>query len=282
MRNNIYLFIFTLILNSSLLMGKTLVTVNGHAIDDSIIPKGYEQLNDTQRANLMEHLIKEELIHAELLKSNLVKNAKFKRVFEKQRQLAEKEYKRVSGRELTEAQIRNIKGSIALMLYEQQQFKRAVVTNREVKEFYNENRDKFRFPDSIEIANIIVKSRREAKIIIKKLKRASNLEKEFIKIAREHKQNGYMGWFGKGMAPNNLFNAAYRVKSKTLLSKPIKTKYGYHILYLLNKKRAGKLSFNEIKERIRDMLKKKKVFEALENRINEFYANSEIVYSQCG
>ncbi len=270
--------IFVIILISSLLFSKTLVTVNGHKIDDSIIPRGYEKLDDTTRANLMEHLIKEELIQAELLKSPLVNNTEFKRAFEKQKRIAQKEYKRVSGKNLTKAQIRNIKGSIALMLYQQKEFQKARVTNQEVKDFYYNNQEKFQYPNSIEIANIIVKTKQEARNIIAKLKRAHNLDKEFIKIAREHRQNGYMGWFGEGMAPANLFNIAYRAKPKTLITKPIKTKYGYHIVYLLNKKHAGKISYKDAKEKIKFMLKRKKVLEALQNKIDNLYANAEIVY----
>jgi parvulin-like peptidyl-prolyl isomerase len=276
MRKNI--FIFILILSSSLLMGKTLVTVNGHNIDDSIIPKGYEKLDDERKANLMEHLIKEELIHAELLKSPLVRDAKFQEAFNKQRILAEKEYKRVSGKNLTKAQIRNIKGSIALMLYQQKEFQKTRVSDIEVKDFFDNNRDKFQYPNSIEIANIIVKTQQEAKNIIRKLKQVSDLDKEFVKIAREHKQNGYMGWFGEGMTPDNLFKAGYRAKPKTLIDTPIKTKYGYHVLYLLNKKSAGKISYNKAKENIRNMLKKRRVIEKLQDKINNLYATSEIIY----
>ncbi len=43
------LFIISLIL-SGFIFAKTLVTVNGHKIDDSIIPKGYDKLNDEQMA----------------------------------------------------------------------------------------------------------------------------------------------------------------------------------------------------------------------------------------
>ncbi len=275
MRKGIFIL---LLLSSSLLFSKTLVTVNGHKIDDSIIPKGYEKLDDTTRANLMEHLIKEELIQAELLKSPLVNNAEFRRAFEKQKKIAQKEYKRVSGKNLTKAQIRNIKGSIALMLYQQKEFQKTKVTNQEVKDFYNNNQDKFQYPNSIEIANIIVKTKQEARNIISQLKHAQNLDKEFIKLAREHRQNGYMGWFGEGMAPDNLFNIAYRAKPKTLITKPIKTKYGYHVVYLLNKKHAGKISYKDAKEKIRFMLKRKKVIEALQNKIDNLYANAEIVY----
>ncbi len=52
--------------------------------------------------------------------------------------------------------------------------------------------------------------------------------------------------FAEGMAPKNLFDTAYRVKPKRLITKPIRTKYGYHVIYLLNKRTlAGELTFQE-------------------------------------
>ncbi len=87
-----------------------------------------------------------------------------------------------------------------------------------------------------------------------------------------------MGWFGRDMMPKNLFDAAYRAKPKTVLSQPIKTKYGYHVVYVLNKKKAGKISFQEAKDKIKDMLKRKKVIEDLNNKVNTLYGNAEIVY----
>jgi len=278
MQKRLFLLMFTFIFSSSLLIGKTLVTVNGHKVDDSIIPKGYEKLDDARRANLMERLIKEELIHQELLKSDIVKDSRFIKAFDEQKKIAQKEYKKATGKKLTKAQIRNIKGSIALMLYQQKQLMNTTISDQEAKDFFNNNREKFNFPNSIEIANIIVKTKQEAKNIIKKLKKAPNLDKEFLKIAKEHKQNGYMGWFGEGMAPQNLFDAGYKAKPKTLLKNPIKTKYGYHVVYLLNKKKAGKISFQKAKKNIKMILKRKKVIQALGDKVNTLYGNAEIIY----
>jgi foldase protein PrsA len=278
MQKKIFTLIVTLVLSTTLLIGKTLVTVNGNKIDDSIIPKGYEKLDDTKRAELMEHLIKEELIHSYLLKSDIVNNSQFKQAFEEQKRLAGEQYKKASGKDLTKEQIRNIKGSIALMAYQQKQFKAVNINNNEVKNFYDNNREKFNFPNSIEIANIITKTHQEAKSIIGRLQGVANFNEEFIKIAKEYKQNGYMGWFGEGQAPDNLFNIAYKAKPKTLLKNPIETKHGYHVVYLLNKKSAGKISFEESKENIRQMLKKKKVMQSLKDKIDTLYGNAEIIY----
>ncbi|SFV60192.1 Foldase protein PrsA precursor [hydrothermal vent metagenome] len=278
MQKKVITLIATILMSTTLLMGKTLVTVNGNKIDDSIIPKGYEKLDDTKTAELMEHLIKEELIHAYLLKSDIVNDPKFKEAFAKQKELAQEQYKKASGKNLTKEQIRNIKGSIALMAYQQKQFQATTIKDSEVKDFYNNNEEKFNFPNSIEIANIITKTHKEAVAIINRLKKAKNLNEEFIKIAKEYKQNGYMGWFGEGQAPENLFNSAYKAKPKTLLKTPIETKHGYHVVYLLNKKAAGKISFEESKENIKQMLKKKKIIESLKDKIDTLYGNAEIVY----
>ncbi len=143
--------------------------------------------------------------------------------------------------------------------------------------FYYENQDKFNFPNSIEIANIVVPTDKRQKILLQDSK-LPNIDEDFIKIAREHKQNGYMGWFGEGMAPDNLFHTAFKENPKTLITKPIQTKYGYHVVYLLNKKKAGKLSFQEAKDSIKALIKRKKVLEKLEDKINSLYSNAEIVY----
>jgi parvulin-like peptidyl-prolyl isomerase len=87
-----------------------------------------------------------------------------------------------------------------------------------------------------------------------------------------------MGWFGEGQAPQNLFNKAYRAEPKTLLQEPIETKHGHHVVYLLNKKSAGKISFDESKQNIEQMLKRKKVMEALKDKIDTLYGNAEIIY----
>jgi parvulin-like peptidyl-prolyl isomerase len=263
---------------SGLLFAKTLVTVNGYKIDDSIIPKGYSRLSDEQMANLMEKLIKEELMHQYLLKSDIVQTQEFQKIFQEQKRLAQQEYQKVTGKSLTKPQIRNIKGTVALMLYQKRLLDNTHVSDSEAKSFYYENQDKFNFPNSIEIANIVVPTEQEAKNIIARLKNSQNIDEDFIKIAREHKQNGYMGWFGEGMAPDNLFHTAYKENPKTLITKPIHTKYGYHVVYLLNKKKAGKLSFQEAKDSIKALIKRKKVLEKLEDKINSLYSNAEIVY----
>ena len=278
MYKTIVMIIFSLALSSSLLLGKTLVTVNGHDVSDTLIPPGYEKLDDTQRSNLMEQLIKEELLHAKLLKSSIVNDSQFKKVFNEQKRVTQEQYKQKTGKTLNKDQLRAIKGSIAVALYQQKELRKTKIPDSEVKAFYNQNPQSFNYPNSIEIANIIVQTKSEADKIHKKLKQSTNLDKDFIQEANAHKQNGYMGWFGKGSAPENLFNKAYKYKVKTLLNSPVKTKHGYNIVYLLNKKHAGTIKYSEAKKHIKQMLKQKRVMENLRAEVEALYGSAEIIY----
>jgi foldase protein PrsA len=278
MQKKIISLIALLTLSSSLLFGQTLVTVNGHDITTDVVPPGYEQLNDNQRANLMEQLIKEEVLYADLLKSSLVNTPEFKKAFKEQKKLAQEAYKQKTGKNLNKEQIRNIKGAIAVALYQQKEFQKTKISNRQIKDFYNNNAEVFNFPDSIEIADIIVPTKAEADKLLKSLRNAPNLDEAFIKAANAHKQNGYMGWFGKGDAPDNLFNKAYKYKVKRLLNAPVKTKHGYNVVYLLNKKPAGTLSFEKAKPKIKQILKKQEVIKKLQNKVDNLYGQAEIIY----
>ncbi len=263
-----------LTLTTFLLSAQTLVTVNGHKITDALLAEGYKNLDETQKNNLVEQLIKEELIYAELLKTSIVNNSQFQEAFTEQKNMVEQKY----GKSLNAEQLRSIKGAIAVSIYQQKAFQEATVSISENKNFYQNNIDKFTFPNSIEIANIIVQDEGIAKEILKSLKASGNLDEDFIKAAKAQKQNGYMGWFGRVAMPTNLFDRMYKYKIKSLITSPEKTKHGYNVVYLLNKKQAGQLTFKEAKPKIEQMLKQKKVMEELRAKVDSLYGNSEIVY----
>jgi len=266
--------LMVLLLSTLLLSAKTLVTVNGHPVSDTLLAKGYEKLNETQKSNLMEQLIKEEVLYQDLLSSPIVNNAKFQQAFEQQKSVVEKQY----GKSLNAEQLRSIKGAIAIALYQQQEFQNAIVSENEIKTFYQNNPDKFSYPNSIEIADIILQDEATAKQVLKSLQASTNLDADFMQAAKARKQGGYMGWFGREAMPTNLFDKAYKYKIKSLLNAPVKTKHGYNVVYLLNKKTAGKFSYEEARPKIEQMLKKKKVIEKLKNKVDTLYGNAQIVY----
>ena len=274
----IFIVLFTILtFSSNLLFGKTLVTVNGHQITDSLIPPGYEKLDPAQYDQLLQDLIKREVIHAELLKSPLINSAKFNEIFTKQKNLATEAYKQKTGKALNQDQIRTIKGDIALALYQENQFKNTYVSSQEIKDFYNNNPEKFNFPDAILIANIVFQDKSEADNVLKTLKASSNIQEDFKKIAQQHPQKANGGWLTRDKTPANLFNKAYKYKKNRLINSAVKTESGYHVIYLIDKKPAGQLSFEKAKEGIEIRLKQLKVIEALNLKVENLYAQAEII-----
>jgi len=262
-----------LALSTSLLVGETLATVNGHKITDSLLSQNYANLTEEQKNNLIDQLIKEEVIYAKLLAQPTAKSPEFIQAFEQQKKLIEKQY----GKSLNSEQLRNVKGSIAVSLYQQEEFKKVQVQEEEISAIYKNNSDAFKYENSIEIANIIVPDDATAKKILKKLKKSKNLDKDFVQEAHAYKQNGYMGWFSRDKMPTNLFDKAYKHKKKKLLNSPIKTKHGYNVVYLLNKKSAGKLSYQEAKPSIEQRLKQQKVMQKLKEKMEKLYSQAEII-----
>jgi len=274
----IFIVLFTILtFSSNLLFGKTLVTVNGHQITDSLIPPGYEKLDPAQYDQLLQDLIKREVIHSELLKSPLINSAKFNEIFTKQKNLATEAYKQKTGKALNQDQIRTIKGDIALALYQENQFKNTYVSSQEIKDFYNNNPEKFNFPDAILIANIVFQDKSEADNVLKTLKASSNIQEDFKQIAQQHPQKANGGWLTRDKTPANLFNKAYKYKKNRLINSAVKTESGYHVIYLIDKKPAGQLSFEKAKERIEMRLKQLKVIEALNLKVENLYAQAEII-----
>jgi len=266
--------IMLLLLSTLLLLSKTLVTVNGHKITDTLLSPTFKQLDEQKQQQLIEQLIKEEVLYANLLKTPLAKSKTFNKVFNQQKRLVEKQY----GKKLNKEQLRSIKGAIVVSLYQQDLFKKAKVKASEIKKFYKNNPKLMNYPDSIEIANIVLKDKKTANSVLKALKGSTNLDKAFIEMAHKHKQNGYMGWFGKASVPSNLFDKAYKYKKKRLLNAPVKTKHGYNVVYLINKKPAGKLTFKEAKPKIEQLLKKQQVMKKLQSKVEKLYGEAEIVY----
>jgi len=183
----------------------------------------------------------EQIINKKLIANNAIKNG-----IEK-----EKEFKEA---------IKNVKQDLAFQLWQKKKIESIKVSDSKVKDFYEKNKANFKVPASLKARHILVKTEKEAKDIIKTLDKASKKETKFIELAKSKstgpsgKNGGDLGTFNANQMVPEFAKAAQDLKKNSYSKKPVKTQFGYHVIYLNEKKPGKSLSFNEVKGRISQML----------------------------
>ncbi|MEZ7171654.1 peptidylprolyl isomerase [Sporosarcina sp. OR05] len=106
--------------------------------------------------------------------------------------------------------------------------------------------------------HIVVPDEETAKEVIQKIKDGGDFEalaKEYSTEPVAQETGGDLGWFGPGKMLQEFEDAAYALK-KGELSEPVKTSYGYHVIELLDTRKAeSEKTEEELKAEIENSLK---------------------------
>lgn len=188
------------------------------------------------------------------------------------------------------------------------------VTDKDCEEFYKQNPDKFKNPDKVRASHILIaanpyqlgeeiKSNSKDKISDKDLQAkvdAKMAEKKALadKIDKELKadkskfetyvkkysedpgsaaQGGDLGFFAKEQMVPEFSEVAFNAKPDTI-SDVVKTQYGYHIIYVKDRRAAGVTPFEKAKSSIKDHLVMEKQIKALDDLIVAAKKNAKIEY----
>ena len=144
-----------------------------------------------------------------------------------------------------------------------------------VKNFYNNYVKSFQEYTEINASHILVKTKNEAVSIINKL----NNKSQFSELARAYsigpsaKNGGNLGWFGPGQMLKEFEKAAFLLEKGNISQKPIKTKFGFHVIKLNDIRNAKPKKLNEIKNNIIEKITKI----SLSNLENKIRKNEKVV-----
>jgi peptidyl-prolyl cis-trans isomerase C len=129
-------------------------------------------------------------------------------------------------------------------------------TDAEAKEFYEKNKSQYATPESVHLHHILVSSEKEAKDAMDKLKKGEKFADlaSQISICPSKLKGGNLEWLPKGSLVPEIEEVAFSMKNGQITG-PVKSKFGYHVLLLEDKKAAQENSFDQVQDYILEQLR---------------------------
>lgn len=273
--------IVSIILAGSLCVGflgaKTLATVDGVNItekDFDVIKQrvpnfNFDTLKPDQKKALLEQAINNVLIEKQAKKEKLEDSPDYK------------------------AALENFKKQLLVETWAKKQAEaigKTKIPEAELKKYYDDNKQQF-VQQEAQARHILVKTEDEAKKIISELNKTpkAKVEAKFIELANKdsidpntkNTQNGGdLGTFQKNQMVPEFSKAAFDLKPGTYTKTPVKTEFGYHIIYLIKKNDPVTYTFDQAKQTIEGMLKEKKFQADMKQKVDELRKKAKITITQ--
>ncbi|VYS76833.1 peptidylprolyl isomerase [Campylobacter ureolyticus] len=189
--------------------------------------------------------------------------------------------------ELYKKQLEIVKDDIALRAWQAKELNNTKVSDKEIEDFYNKNKDKFIEPAAIAASHILVEKEDDAKKIIADLSKlkGDELKKKFAEIAKEKsidpsgKQNGGdLGYFVKEQMVPEFGEAANKLKKGELTKTPVKTQFGYHVILKNDAKDKKQLGLAEVKDYVKSIVRQEKFQADFEKKVKDLKSKAKIEY----
>jgi parvulin-like peptidyl-prolyl isomerase len=256
----------TILASTTLAQEKVYAIVNGQKITKNDIavalrdPRiNFDRFSKEQQKQIINSIIDQTLLMQYAYKTNITKTKEYKQELEK------------------------LKQNLAYQLWMRDLTKEVKISQKELKDFYNKNKSKFVSPMQLKASHILVKTKQEAIKLIQELKKAKNIKATFTKLAKKYSvgpsgaNGGELGWFApKKMVPE-FSQAASKLKKGSFTLTPVKTQFGYHIIYLDDKKDQQTISFKLVQNKLKEELMKIKFLDKLKQKAQQLRKKSKII-----
>ncbi|WP_456471159.1 peptidylprolyl isomerase [Caminibacter sp.] len=192
-------------------------------------------------------------------------------------------YKKAKSIENT-PQFKAAKMKLAVDMWLKNRLNQIKVSDAEAKKFYEENKDiYFKTTPQVKARHILVKDEKTAEKLINELKglKGKALEEKFAELAKKYSigpskvQGGELGWFDPKQMVPAFAEAVKNMKPGEMTLKPVKTRFGYHIILVEGKKDNNYMPFEQVKPQIIEYLKRVK----LQKELQKIKNSSKVSYS---
>lgn len=234
---------------------KVLAVVNGREITEADLNYAISKLPQERRSYLTTEQGKRQFLE-QMIAWELMYNHALEVGFEK--------------REDYLYQLEDAKKAILTQMVMQDVLSGIQISQKEIEDYYNVYRDKFVEGEQVSARHILVDSLEKANEVIEIINNGMTFEEaaQLFSSCPSKAQGGSLGYFGRGMMVPEFENAVFELE-KGVISQPVKTQFGYHIILVEDKKEAATKPLEEVAANISRILAQEKQNQIYINFINQ-------------
>jgi peptidyl-prolyl cis-trans isomerase C len=167
--------------------------------------------------------------------------------------------------------------------------KKVTVTGQEIKAFYENHPNLFKQPEQVRASHILIKvdpqadagkrakAQKKIKEILKKLQKGEDfatLAKTLSECPSKAK-GGDLGYFSRGRMVKSFEDVAFALKPNEV-SEIVETKFGYHLIKVVDKKPEMTTTFEDVKDKLGHYLKQQKVQKEVSSYVSELKEKANV------
>ncbi len=163
------------------------------------------------------------------------------------------------------------------------------VPQDEVKAFYEAHPDLFKEPEKVKARHILVKvepgadasAKSRARDKLEEVQEKLQKGEDFSALAKAYSEGpssekgGDLGYFSKGQMVKPFEEAAFATPPGQV-SEIVKTRFGYHLIEVVDKKPEAQISFKEIKGKLERYLKRKKTQQEIDTHLKKLRKKAKV------
>jgi len=159
-----------------------------------------------------------------------------------------------------------------------------LIGDKNVSDFYESHKKDFWHKTQYSASQILVKDINLSKSLIKKLSESKDLNQTFKSLATKNstdvtsKNGGYLGFFEPKIMVKPFREALLKLKENQFTKTPVKTKFGYHIIYLHKISKEGYVPLEKVQNLIKTDLAKRKVAKWFKKTLEPLKKKAKIKY----
>ena len=192
---------------------------------------------------------------------------------------------------LTEAElITQIKRALTVQQFIDKKFvQKVTVSDKETRAYYDANQAAFKQPEQVKASHILIKvgpqadepQKAAARKKIEEIQQKVQKGEDFAVLAKEFSEGpsstkgGDLGYFRKGQMMKPFEDAAFALKPGEV-SDIVETSFGYHLIKLADKKPESTIAYEDIKAKIQEYLKQKKVGEQVKLYVADLRGKAKV------